>query len=203
MKKINEFGYRMMRPIVLVFLTLLMKPKAYNKNRLIKKGGYILAGNHLSIYDGPLVGCISKRPIHFLAKKELFDNKFLGPIVRFIGLISVDRKNKNPEAKELALDTLKAERVVCVFPEGTCNRTNDKEILPFKYGAVSFALKSGKPILPFAIVNKPRLFYYNTKIIFGEPYYVKNEDLDKEIKILEKKVVDLIHEGKSKSKRKA
>ena len=202
MKKIKEFGNTTVRIILLPFIFLFIRPKLINKKNIPSKGGVILAGNHLSVHDGLLIGYSTRRPTHFLAKKELFDNIFTGPIMRFGGLISVDRKNKNPEAKEMALEVLKQEKVVVVFPEGTLNRT-DGDIIPFKFGAVSFAHKSGKPILPFAIINKTKLFSYKTKVIFGEPYYVKSDDLEKENKILEQKVIDLIHEGKKYGKRKA
>ena len=69
--------------------------------------------------------------------------------------------------------------------------------MPFKYGAVSIARKSGKPIVPFAIVGKPKPFNYETKIIIGKPYYVTTDDFVKETEKLEKKVIELIKEGKS------
>jgi len=195
MKKIREFGYLVIRPILCVLIFIFMRPRIYHKDNIPKKGGCILVGNHLSNYDGIMIGYTTRRPIHFLAKKELFDHWFFGPIVRGIGLISVDRKHKNPEAKEMALHCLEKEKVVAVFPEGTTNKTKD-DIMPFKFGAVSFALKSKKPIIPFAIVNKPKFFRYKTKIIYGKPYYVKSEDLEKENKTLENKVIKLIQEGR-------
>ena len=195
MKKVREYGNRIIRIVLTPFIFLFVRPKVYNKENVPKKGGIILAGNHLSVHDGLLIGYINRRPIHFLVKKELFDNIFIGPFMRFGGLISVDRKKKNPEAKEMALEVLRQEKAICVFPEGTLNRT-DGDIIPFKYGAVSFAYKSGKPIIPFAIINKAKLFSYKTKVIFGKPYYVKSDDLEKENKKLEKKVIELIHEGR-------
>ncbi len=202
MKKVREFGNRTIRVILFPFFFLFLRPKTFHKENIPKKGGIILAGNHLSVYDGLMIGYINRRPIHFLAKKELFDSKLTGPIMRFGGLISVDRKNKNPEAKEMALEVLRQEKAICVFPEGTLNRT-DGDIIPFKFGAVSFAYKSGKPIVPFAIVNKAGFFKYHTKVVFGKPYYVKSDDLASENKKLEQKVIDLIHEGRSYGKRKA
>lgn len=195
MNKISDTGYLIGRPFVRAYLFLFTNPKIYHKENIPKKGGCIIASNHLSNYDGSLVGCTTTRAIHFLAKKELFDNKILGPIVRFIGLISVDRKNKSPEAKQMALDALSQDKIVGIFPEGTRNKTNDY-ILPFKYGAVSFAYKSGKPIVPMAIVNKPKFLGYKTKIIIGKPYYVKSDDLEKENKKLEDTIIKLIKEGK-------
>lgn len=196
MKNIKNFGYQLIRPLLKIFIVITLNPKTIHKERIPKKGGFILAGTHVSYYDPIIVGNSTFRSVHFLAKKELFDNKILGTILRFMGIISVDRKkSSNPEAKKLAIDTLTDGNVVCVFPEGTRNRANDL-ILPFKYGAVSFAKKSGCPIVPFAIVPRPKTFKYKTKLIIGKPFYVKSDDLEKENIKLEKKVIDLINEGK-------
>ena len=76
-----------------------------------------------------------------------------------------------------------------IFPEGTINRTKDI-IMPFKKGAVVMAIKTNSPIVPFAINGKYKK--NELKIIFGKPYYPKTEDAEKEIEILEDKVIDLI-----------
>lgn len=194
MKKVNNIGYQIIRPFLKLFILITVWPKTINKEYIPKSGGYILAGNHVSYYDPLVVGNACPRSIHFLAKKELFDNKFLGAILRFMGIIRVDRSTKNPLAKEEALNALKTGNVVCIFPEGTTKKKGDDVVLkPFKYGAVSFASKSNVPIIPFAIINKPKVFKYNTKIVFGKPIYVKeNDDLELSNKKLEKTVKSLL-----------
>lgn len=192
-KIVSDFGYLVLRPILRMYVLLTMHPKLINKDNIPKKGGIILAGTHTSNNDFMLVGSGTMRAVHFLTKKELMDKKGLKWLFRFAGLIRVDRSRHNPEAKKEAIDALNAEKVVCVFPEGTINRTDDI-IMPFKPGAVSFAIKTGKPIIPFAIVGKPKAFKYNSKIIYGKPYYVKSDDTIKESKILEDKVIELIKE---------
>ena len=111
------------------------------------------------------------------------------------GVIPVDRKNKNPEAKNEAIENLKKGNIVCIFPEGTINKTKE-DIMSFKYGASSIAYKAGVPIVPFAIVNKPKPFNYKTKIVIGKPFYVESDDFKKETEKLEIIVRDLIKEGK-------
>ena len=70
------------------------------------------------------------------------------------------------DAKKEAIEVLKSGNVICLFPEGTRNLT-ENPLLPFKYGAISFAYNSQKPIVPFAIVGskRPHPFYYHSKII--------------------------------------
>lgn len=195
-KKITRgLGYSLIRPILKLYSLICLRPKIVGKKNL-PKGGYILAGTHLSYYDPVVIGNITMRPIHFLAKKELMDKKVLGSILSFMGIIRVDRSTKNPEAKKEAIDALHADKVVCVFPEGTCNKTGG-DLLPFKYGAVSFASKSGKPIVPFAIIGKPKPFNYKTKVIIGKPMYVQDEDLEKANNLLMEIVRSLIKENRN------
>lgn len=171
-----------------------MKPTIIHKEN-IPKEGFLYAGTHVSYFDAFEVGYSTFRCVHFMAKKELFKGIFLNKFFRFLGLIPVDRKNKNPEAKAEAIKKLKNDNIVCIFPEGTINKT-DEYILPFKYGAVSIAYKACKPIVPFAIVGKPKIFNYHTKVIIGKPIYIKTDDFINETKLLEKEVIKLIKEAK-------
>ncbi len=196
-RKINvsNIGYHIVSPILRILMFLLMKPKVIHKER-IPKGGFIYAGTHVSYFDGFEVGYTTFRCVHYLAKIELFKSKIGNAFFRMCGVIPVDRKNKNPEAKNEAVENLKKGNIVCIFPEGTINKTKE-DIMPFKYGATSIAYKAGVPIVPFAIVNKPKLFNYKTKIVIGKPFYVETDDFKKETEKLEIFVKDLIKEGKS------
>ncbi|MBE6155293.1 MAG: 1-acyl-sn-glycerol-3-phosphate acyltransferase [Firmicutes bacterium] len=197
---ISNILYSIIRPILWLFLVVTINPKIVHRKRIPHKEGFIFAGTHTSYFDAFLIGRSTLRPIHFLAKKEIMDVKFLGPILNALGFIRVDRAKKNPGAINSAVEYLKNNKIICLFPEGTINKTEDY-ILPFKYGAVSLAYKSGKPIIPFAFVGGPKLFNYHVKVIIGNPYYVKTDNLEKENKILEQKVIELIKEGRSYGKR--
>ena len=196
---VPDIGYLILRPLVRLYVLLTMNPKLINKENIPKKGGVVLAGTHTSKSDFMVVGSGTLRAVHFLTKKELMDIKGLKWLFRFAGLIRVDRSRANPEAKKEAIDALNAGKVVCVFPEGTINKTNEP-IMKFKHGAVYFAIQTGKPIVPFAITGKPKAFRYNSKVIYGKPYYPESNDIHKECEILENKVKDLIKEISSNEK---
>lgn len=193
---ISNLLYSIIRPILWVFIVVTVNPKVIHKKRIPKKEGFIFAGTHTSYFDAFLIGRTTLRPLHFLAKKEIMDVKILGTILKALGFIRIDRSKKNPHVTESAVEYLKRNKIVCLFPEGTINKGDDY-ILPFKHGAVSFAYKSGKPIVPFAFVGGPKLFNYHVKVLLGEPFYVKSDDFEKETAKLEKKVIDLIKEGRS------
>ena len=190
--------YRTIKFILYPFYVLLYRPKAIGRSNIPKEGGVILAGNHSGELDAAqmVYGC--KRVVHMLAKKELFSNKLSNWFFRSMGGIPVDRKNKDPKAKSAANEVLEKGEVIDIFPEGTVNRTfgtkDEVDLLPFKYGAVSFASKTGTPIVPFAICGKYKIFSGRKYIIYGKPYKV-GDDLEKENQILMDKVRKLKIKG--------
>ena len=153
------------------------------------EGPVILAGNHTSNLDCFIMLDAPNRIVHMLAKKELFNGKFKNWFFRNMACIPVDRNIHDKDASGEAIDVLNNGGIVGIFPEGTYNKSGD-DLLPFKYGAVSFAKKTGACIVPFAITGKYRLFRDSIKITYGKPYKVEG-DLDKENDKLRNKVLKL------------
>lgn len=172
---------------------ILFRPKYINKNNIPKNGPVVLAGNHKSNFDCASLVCSTNRVVHFLAKKELLDTK-LKFFFKGMGIIPVDRKNKNPEALKEAIRNLNNNKVIGIFPEGTTNKTNNV-IMPFKYGAVKMASEANAYIVPFSITGEYK-FFGKLKITFGEAYKV-SKDLEKENAILMNKVTSLIKGDKN------
>lgn len=172
---------------------ILFRPKYINKNNIPKNGPVVLAGNHKSNFDCASLVCSTNRVVHFLAKKELLDTK-LKFFFKGMGIIPVDRKNKNPEALKEAIRNLNNNKVIGIFPEGTTNKTNNV-IMPFKYGTVKMASEANAYIVPFSITGEYK-FFGKLKITFGEAYKV-SKDLEKENAILMNKVTSLIKGDKN------
>lgn len=184
----NLLLYYIVKIIGTPIFYLLFTPKYKNKNNIPKNTAVVLAGNHKSIFDCATIVSSTKRPVHFLAKKELMNTK-LKIFFKGMGIIPVDRKNKNPKALEQAIKTLNNNKIIGIFPEGTTNKTN-KLIMPFKYGAVKMAKETNAYIVPFTITGKYKIFGGLT-ITFGKPYKVTDE-LEQENKKLMKKVTKLL-----------
>ncbi len=182
--------YRFVRILIRIINKLIFRVECIGRDNIPEKGRVILVGNHTHIYDALLVIGCPKRIVHTVAKKELFKNIFGRILFKSMACIPVDRKNHNDNIKEDVIKILEKEEVVTIFPEGTVNKTK-KELLPFKYGAVSFANKTSSYIVPFAINGKYKFFKKGIKIIYGKPYKLKSNDLEKENKILENKVLEL------------
>ncbi len=192
--------YRIVRTLGYPIFLLLYRPEFEGRNNIPKSGSVILAGNHTNNLDAAIMLAGPKRVVHMLAKKELFKSKISNAFFRSMGCIPVDRKIHDENAKSEAIEVLKNNEVIGIFPEGTVNRTNDI-ILPFKYGAVSFAKKTGAYILPFTITGKYKLFRRSIKITYGKPYKV-TDDLEIENKKLMNIITKMLIKERSNVKRK-
>ncbi len=181
--------YKILRPIFTFIMKCFFKIEIINEENLLINESLILCGNHTSWLDPLLVGSSTKRNVYFLAKSELFKG-LKKHFFKSVGCISVDRNRKNPDAINESISLLNNNKIICIFPEGTINKTKDI-IMPFKFGAVSLASKTNSYIVPFSITGKYKLFKENITIEFGEPYKIKNS-LEKENDILMNKVKRLI-----------
>ncbi len=139
-------------PVILTAKTLFkvlgMKFKVSGSEHIPKTGGAILAANHIGyvdfIFDG-FAAQPSKRLVRFMAKKEAFDNKVSGPIMRSLHHIAVDRA-AGEESYNTAVDYARAGEIVGIFPEATISRSF--EIKELKTGAVRMAAEAGVPLIP-------------------------------------------------------
>jgi len=191
----NYIVYKSLKTICNPIFKLLYRPIFNGLENIPSSGPVILAGNHTNNLDALLMLSGPNRIVHMMAKKELFNNKFKNSFFRSMGCISVDRSIHDDNAKKEAIDILNDNKVLGIFPEGTVNKTEDI-ILPFKYGAVSFANKTDAYIVPFSITGKYKIFKKSIKITYGKAYKISS-DLQKENKILMNKVKKLIKENKN------
>lgn len=173
-------------------------------------GGAVLAMNHISYLDFALIGTAAlpmKRYVRFMAKKELFDNKIAGPLLRGMHHISVDRSNGSASLVA-ALRALRDGEIIGIFPEGTISVSF--EIKELKSGAVRLAQGAGVPVIPTIIWGSQRLWTKKVKrnlwqrkipisVTFGEPiYFDKNSDVEAGEAILRQAMVALLHEIQEK-----
>ena len=170
------------------------KPTINNKQYIPLEGSIVIAGNHKHLFDQCLTIIATKRPIHYMAKKEYFDNKKVAWFFKGTGCISVDRKNKDPKAKQAALEVLNDNGAIGIFPEGTRNRTNEL-LLPFKYGAVSLAQKTNSYIVPFAITGNYKFRSKNLTITYGKPFKINDMTLEEANDKLYKTVEKLLKQN--------
>ena len=129
------------------------------------EGPVILASNHASFLDPPLIGSSVPREACFLARESLFTIPLLGSLIRVINAVPVDRDGKSPRGLKAILDRLKEGRPVVLFPEGT--RTDDGSLLPARSGVGLAVVKSGAPVVPIRIFGSFEA--YSRKMRFPRP----------------------------------
>lgn len=152
-----------------IFVKLFYPTKVIGKKNLPKKQGYVLTCNHYSNLDVVILGVSLGKKIRYLAKKELFKNKFMGWYVKKLGGFPVDRENPDISAFKFGVNALKEGHVLGIFPEGTRNKgADDAELQDLKSGAITFASKTGTKIVPVMIYRRAR-FLRKNYIVIGEP----------------------------------
>ena len=128
--------------------------------REIPAGPWILASNHLSHFDPPLIAGAFHRPIDFLAMRELFRPAWFGFLMRGINVIPVGRRQADTTALKTALQRLRKGRIVGVFPEGGL-RAGSTSVLggsKLTEGVWLLAAKSQCPVRPAVIVGSDQLY---------------------------------------------
>ena len=173
----GETGYILLTPLMRILFRIYYNPKIINKEAIPKKGPILIVGNHKHVFDQCLTIMATHRPIHYMAKKEYFDGK-MAWFFKLVGCISVNRQIKDTNATNKALEILKNDGAVGLFPEGTRNKT-DKFLLPFKFGTVSMAKKTNATIIPFGLTGDYKFRSKNLTIRYGTPFKVEDDDLEK------------------------
>lgn len=183
--------------------------KIYGKEN-VPEGGAVMICNHYSALDCAWVANVYNKDIYFLAKKELFKNKFFGWLIKTIGAIPIDRENNDVKSMLTVIRLLKEDHKIAIFPEGTRNKNPDEvELQSVKGGSALFAVKAKKPIVPIMILKKPRMFK-RTYMIVGKPfefseYYNKkltSEDIMHMGEVVKQKMEEQLHILQKKVKNK-
>lgn len=139
------------------------------KERIPGKGKVVVCCNHLSLKDPVMLSLDTKRQIFYMAKSELFENKFVGTILRWLGAFAVDRGSGDASALDRCDEILDQDGAVGIFIEGT-RSVNGKLGKP-KSGAVMIAYRNQAPILPVCITTrtgKPAKAFEKIIISYGE-----------------------------------
>ena len=142
---------------------------------LPENGGLIIASNHVSYLDPAVLVASLNRKIYFITKKEVFKNTFVSFILKNLNAFSVNRENVDILSFKKAINILREEKVLGIFPEGT--RSLNGELQELKLGVVKIAMKTGVPILPVGIIGTyeiypqgkkfPTLFKYKIIVHYG------------------------------------
>lgn len=147
----EKIWYRVGHVISTAITALLFRPIITGKHNFPKNGAVLIAPNHRSMLDIPLLGCTTFRPLRFMAKKELFKFKVVKWYFQTNGSFSVDKQEGDPASIKKAISILKDGDALVVFPEG--KRSKNEFIGELAPGACFLAVKAKAPILPVVVAG--------------------------------------------------
>ena len=141
------------------------------RERVPVSGGLIVASNHISFFDPPLVSTACPRELHFLAKEELFKTPVLGPLIAALRSIPIRRGVADMSGLSRAIAVLKSGEGLLLFPEGS--RMKDGELHPARPGVGMMSVHADVPIVPCYISGSNRAKQWwnrrtRVRITFGE-----------------------------------
>jgi 1-acyl-sn-glycerol-3-phosphate acyltransferase len=167
--------YNAIRWFAIFVFAIVARVHLRNRHNVPKHGPYIIAANHLSWTDIPLVPMYLPGKVVYMAKEESFHGTF-GWLSRFLGAFPVKRGEGDRQALKAANEQLKRGKVLIIFPEGT--RSKIQEMAKGHAGLGMIALRANVPIIPVAIwgsENALKKFGTEITISYGEPMFLKPE----------------------------
>ncbi|MGM0440895.1 MAG: lysophospholipid acyltransferase family protein [Elusimicrobiota bacterium] len=142
--------YWIARTLAVILFKVFFRLKITGKDN-IPPGGFIIASNHSSLIDPPLMGAVFSRGVYFMAKKELFEIPVFGKLIRMTHAFPVNRGRPGPETIKRALKLLNTGKILLIFPEGT---RKSRRARP---GVSMLAHKTSVPVLPVRVINNARV----------------------------------------------
>jgi 1-acyl-sn-glycerol-3-phosphate acyltransferase len=156
--------------------------RAFGRENIIEDGPAIMAANHQSYLDPPLVGITCREELYFLARKTLFEKKLLGPLISRVNALPVDLSRGDLTAVRTIINLLKDGHRTVIFPEGT--RSLDGNIQPARPGIGMIIAKTLVPVVPMRIFGSFQAWPKGGKIaphpvtvVVGKPIRFTQEDL--------------------------
>ena len=185
--------YALAREIVSFIFHIYFKLIIIGRENIPKeKGSYIIASNHVSNNDPPMVGIVFKGKYTFMAKEELFKvNPLFTWLIKKLGAFPVKRGSKDTAAIDNALESLKNGRIFVIFPEGT--RSKDGELGKPKSGVTLIAARAKVPVVPvFVKYGKKRFWRRQVLVSVGKAIPAESFDVNLEDKRAIRGVSELI-----------
>ncbi len=187
--------YSVARLILGAVVRLLFRVTIKGASNVPSEGPVVVCVNHIAWWDPVLVAIAVNRPVHFMAKKELFHYPVLSYLFRKVYAFPVNRGKPDLGAVKAALGILREGHVLGVFPEGT--RQKDRERLGEMHaGAALFALRTGAPVVPAAIrgtyrIGKPVVLVFGESLTLQARTGKTSADMEEGARVIENAILRL------------
>src|ERR1019366_1595598 len=150
-KGVNPIVYRVLRTLLVPFFLVYLRMERIGREHLPSSGPLLLASNHRSFLDPFVIGTMVRRPVYYMAKRELFERRWQAWILNALGGFPVDRGAGDSDAMATARAILERGDCVVVFPEGT--RVRRGPLGDPRRGVGRLALETDAPVAPIAVIG--------------------------------------------------
>ena len=174
MKQKRNHFYFFWRAVVMPFFKIIKRMRYVGRENVPQEGAYILASNHREASDPIMIGIGLKRQVFFMAKAELFKNKFLAWFLGKLGAFPVDRDSSAARGAIRHFEDVVADgHLMGIFIEGTRSKTDD--FLKPKNGVSLIAYDYKTPVIPvcITIINKRRVIHYGKPLSLDDMGFEK------------------------------
>ncbi|RJR15779.1 MAG: 1-acyl-sn-glycerol-3-phosphate acyltransferase [Nitrospiraceae bacterium] len=176
MSKTTDIIYELVAITIRTILRINGGFEVIGKENIPSEGGVLVAANHISYLDPPLVGSLLPRRATFMARHGLFDIPVLGWIIKGAAF-PVDRERTRPSTIKETVRRLKSGELIVIFPEGRRNESG--ELMEAKRGVGMIGSLSRAPVVPVLIVGSDKALPVNAKwlkrakvtVVIGKPIY--------------------------------
>jgi 1-acyl-sn-glycerol-3-phosphate acyltransferase len=148
---VNFAVYVIVRGILQPTFHMYFRMRRLGRRHIPRSGPVILAANHRSFLDPFVIGCLTRRPVYYVAKKELFAHPVVGWLLNRLGAFPIDRGAGDQQAMDTARVILERGDCVVIFPEGTRQRPGP--LASPRRGVGRLALQTGAPVVPVAVIG--------------------------------------------------
>ncbi len=167
--------YRLLRHMARLTAVLVWRIQCLDRHYIPRHGPALVCANHQSVLDPILIGMQFNRRLNYLARRSLFENRLLSPIIRFLDAIPIERDGLGLDGLRETMRRLRAGELVLIFPEG--RRSANGQLQPLKPGLCAVAKRTCAPLLPVAIdgahISWPRHRHWpqpaRVVLVIGEP----------------------------------
>jgi 1-acyl-sn-glycerol-3-phosphate acyltransferase len=152
---VNPFLYWTLRSFFVPTFLIYLRMRRIGREHLPKTGPLLLASNHRSFLDPFVIGTLVRRPVYYMAKRELFEKRWQAWVLNGLGAFPVDRGAGDRDAMQTAREILERGDCVVVFPEGT--RVRSGPLGSPRRGIGRLALETGVPVIPVAVFGSDQV----------------------------------------------
>lgn len=175
--------YDIIKLIAMFLFRIFLRLEIHGVENIPKEGPMVLACNHISLLDPPVVGGSCPRKVHWMAKEELFV-PVLGTIFRWLGAFPVRRGGADRAALKHGIEILERGEVLAIFPEGTRSKTG--KLGKAAPGALMMAGKVKATIIPSCVIGtdikRQGKLWPKVIVRFGEPmYFPEDQEVTREL----------------------